>query len=249
MTNKRINWGIVLVLVLFIFLSACVLFLDLSSLNQTRIWVNLKVISKILLGGIPFIILLIVTVGLLTSKWGFKIEKLSLGGFNLLFDKPENLYVRTVISFLDTKRTLYKINPERDNFDETLTSYYKTYEFFRTEMKILDNQRRIGRWQFKRKQKELYDITNEIIQHLNEFLTMHQSNYRRWYKYISDKNEVESIDGSGQVLKFHMNPIADIQKQYYRYEEICNGFRVINEFFNSNASKHFDVNTQKWERT
>lgn len=60
-----------------------------------------------------------------------------------MFDNPAKLYKRAVRSFLDTKRSLFKIDLERDNFDETLSSYYKTYEFFREEMKILDNERSV----------------------------------------------------------------------------------------------------------
>lgn len=167
----------------------------------------------------------------MTNKWAFKIEKLSLGGFNLMFDNPAKLYKRAVRSFLDTKRSLFKIDLERDNFDETLSSYYKTYEFFREEMKILDNEKKRGRWSNKGEQQELYKVTNEIVQVLNEFLTSHQNNYRRWYKRVSDTDKVTTIDGDSE-LRFHMTPISEVQKQYYRYSEICEGYTRVNLFLN-----------------
>lgn len=245
---SKINPIVVLIILFLVISLYCVIWLDLSSWNENRIWKNVKMISTILFGGLPLLLLALVIIGLLTKKWAFKIEKLSLGGFNLLFESPVVLYKRSVRAFLDTKRTLFKIDPERDNFDETLSSYYKTYEFFRSEMKILDSERKRGRWSKQAEQRELYELTNLIIQMLNEFLTSHQNNFRRWYKYCSDKNEVRRILGEGDPLEFHLTPISEIQQQYYRYNEICDGFKEINQFFTTTVNKHFNVNLEKWER-
>ncbi|MCZ8514334.1 hypothetical protein O9H85_18265 [Paenibacillus filicis] len=223
----------------------CIIWLDLNALNDTRLMKNIRILSAILFLILPLIILVGILLGLLTKKWALKIEKVSLGGFNLLFDNPVKLYIRAVRSFLDTKRTLFYIDFERDNFDETLTSYYKTYEFFRNEMKVLENEKKSGRWN-KKEQQELYQITNKIIHKLNDFLTTYQNNFRRWYKYVSDKNEVKCI-GSDKSLEFHMTPISEIQKQYYQYNELCSGFKEINDFFENEVNKHFQVNIEKWK--
>jgi hypothetical protein len=236
-------WGIVLVIIAIIV--GCSLY-DLSFLKTTRFFQNVKLVSTYFWGLIPLVVLVGFLILLMTNKWAFKIEKLSLGGFNFMFDNPAKLYKRAVHSFLDTKRSLFKIDFQRDNFDETLTSYYKTYEFFREEMKILDNEKKRGRWSNRGEQQELYNITNEIIQVLNEFLTSHQNNYRRWYKRIADTDSVISSSGGG-VIVFHMTPIAEIQKHYYRYEEICIGFTKVNEFFKLTVEGNFEVNTTKWE--
>lgn len=234
----------IILLILFLYV---VVWLDLSSLSSNRILVNVKTLSTLLLGFLPMLLLVIIIFGLLTNKWAIKIEKVSLGGFNVLFDNPVSLYKRSVRSFLDTKRTLFYIDFDRDNFDETLSSYYKTYEFFRNEIKILENKKERGRRTHK-EQEELYSKTNEILQVLNEFLTSHQNNYRRWYKHISEKNELERIDGSGDLLEFYLTPIHEVQKHYYRYEEICKGFNEINNYFRSDVNSYFHVNLQKWER-
>ncbi len=117
-----------------------IFWLDLSTLNDNRILTNIKVLTTLIFGILPLLILLGLLFGLLINKWAIKIEKISLGGFNLLFDNPVNLYKRSVRSFLDTKRTLFYIDFNRDNFDETLSSYYESYEFFRSEMKILESK-------------------------------------------------------------------------------------------------------------
>lgn len=202
---SKINPIKIFLALVFLLILYCVIWLDLSSIKGNRVFVNIKIITSGLLGLLPLLVFVGFIFGLLTNRWAFKIEKVSLGGFNILFDDPVKLYKRTVRSFLDTKRTLFKIDFERDNFDETL-------------MKILDNDRKRGQWN-KREQQELYEVTNRIIQILNEFLTSHQNNFRRWYKYVSERNEVKRIDGE-QTLVFHMTPIHEIQKQYYRYDEI-----------------------------
>ncbi|MFC5404655.1 hypothetical protein ACFPOF_18110 [Cohnella soli] len=237
-------WGILIIISVILFLCSQY---DLSVLNTNRFFQNIKIISTYFFGVLPLLILMVFFLLLMTNKWAFKIEKLSLGGFNLLFDNPAKLYKRAVRSFLDTKRSLFKIDFELDNFDETLTSYYKTYEFFREEMKILDNEKKRGRWSNRGEQQELYRVTNEVIQVLNEFLTTHQNNYRRWYKRVADTNAVATINES-EVIYFHITPISEVQKYYYRYQEICDGFARVNLFFKSTVENTFEVNTVKWER-
>lgn len=237
-------WGIILIII--VVLVVCSLY-DLSFLNTTRFFQNIKIVSTYFFGILPLLVLVGFFLLLMTNKWAFKIEKLSLGGFNLMFDNPAKLYKRTVRSFLDTKRSLFKIDFERDNFDETLSSYYKTYEFFREEMKILDNEKKRGRWSNKGEQQELYKVTNKIVQVLNEFLTSHQNNYRRWYKRVADTDTVTTAEG-GSELRFHMTPISEVQKSYYRYLEICEGFTRVNQFFKLTVEGTFEVNTEKWGR-
>lgn len=247
MLKGKINPFLLFFFSLIIFIVYCVIKFDLSTLSQNRILTNIKVLSTLFFGLLlPILIVSIVTIGIFTNKWAFRIERVSFGGFNILFDNPVKLYKRSVRSFLDTKRTLFKIDFQRDNFDETMTSYYKTYEFFRNEMKILESEKKKGRWS-KHDQKELYDMTNRIIQTLNEFLTTHQNNYRRWYKQISDSNKVERRDRSGELV-FHLTPINEIQKHYYRYEELCKGFEEVNKFFCSEVRDTFQINLEKWGR-
>lgn len=49
-----------------------------------------------------------------------------------------------------------------------------------------------------------------------------------------------------EFLEFHLTPIDKIQEQYYRYNEICEGFKEINQFFTQVVNQHFNVNLEKW---
>ncbi|MDQ1783113.1 hypothetical protein, partial [Klebsiella pneumoniae] len=150
----------------------------------------------------------------LLKKYSVKVEKLSLGGVNILFNESATLYKKSVKNHLDSKRAIFKLRKNVDAFDEVISSYYQTYQFIRDEMKILN----------PKKDREIYDFSNEMLMVLNRFLTNYQNNYKRWYKYISDKDEV--VDRvSGDVMRFHATSINKIQMQYYDYERILKGFK------------------------
>ena len=112
----------------------------------------------------------------LLKKYSVKVEKLSLGGVNILFNESATLYKKSVKNHLDSKRAIFKLRKNVDAFDEVISSYYQTYQFIRDEMKILN----------PKKDREIYDFSNEMLMVLNRFLTNYQNNYKRWYKYISD---------------------------------------------------------------
>jgi len=82
----------------------------------------------------------------------------------------------------------------------------------------------------------LYDLTNEIIKVLNDFLTQYQSNYRRWYTYIEKTDEA----------KFYLTPIGELQKEYMYYDDLCIGFKKVNEFFVNSIASEFEIDINKW---
>ncbi|MFQ4080414.1 hypothetical protein, partial [Klebsiella pneumoniae] len=164
----------------------------------------------------------------LLKKYSVKVEKLSLGGVNILFNESATLYKKSVKNHLDSKRAIFKLRKNVDAFDEVISSYYQTYQFIRDEMKILN----------PKKDREIYDFSNEMLMVLNRFLTNYQNNYKRWYKYISDKDEV--VDRvSGDVMRFHATSINKIQMQYYDYERILKGFKDVNRFFVNDVKPKF----------
>ncbi len=136
---------------------------------------------------------------------------------------------------LDTKRTIFKIDFAHDNFKETFDSFFEIYRFFRDEIKILGNAKKKKR-KTNNETVELYNLANETIKVLNNFLTEHQSNYRRWYIYIEKKHEED----------FYLKPIGELQKNYSNYEKLCNDFMFINDFFVHKIAKRFEIDIEKW---
>lgn len=197
-------------------------------------WHNVQFISKALYVIIPLLIMVLVFLFLLTDKWAMRVEKLSIGGFNVIFDSPKNLYRRQVRNYLDTKRTIFVLDCKYDNFKETFDSYYNIYTFFREQAKFFGN---VKERKFRNNdEKRLYELTNEIIRVLNNFLTKYQSNYRRWYTYLEKKDEE----------KFYLTPIGDLQKEYMDYDDLCKAFKEVNKYFVDNIASEFEIDINKW---
>ena len=75
-----------------------------------------------------------------------------------------------------------------------------------------------------------------MIKELNDFLTKHQSNYRRWYSYLEKHDE----------QNFYLKPIGELQKEYQNYDQLRNDFEKLNKFFTENVAGEFDINIVKW---
>ncbi|RIU93439.1 hypothetical protein [Oceanobacillus picturae] len=193
---------------------------------------------------VPFILLCLIFSAWVTRHLHIQLERMNIGGINLLFHKPDKIFLNSAKTFLETKRTLYKIDKEQDNFNETLDSYFATYQFFKQEMAILDIT--------KREQKKLYDLSLKIISQLNLFLTAYQSNYRRWYSNTIEENRVVILKKEGEEdelnKKPHMMRIGELQRYYYDYDEILKGFESINVFFRKEVNSVIEVDIKKWER-
>ena len=202
------------------------------------LWSNLNSISTIIYVLIPLIILLVLVLLFLTNKWALRVEEMSIGGFNIIFDNPAKLYRRHVRTYLDTKRTVFKMDCDYDNFNETLDSFFEVYKFFRDDVKMLgSNKKQSARISRNKESANLYSLTNQAIQILNDFLTKNQSNYRRWYIYV-EKTDEEA---------FYLTPIGELQRRYPHYEKLCSGFEQVNTFFSKVIAKEFDIDILKWD--
>ncbi|CUY05471.1 MULTISPECIES: hypothetical protein [Serratia] len=203
---------------------------------------NSGVIKTFLSVLILFLVAYILMVGVILKKYSLKIEQLNFGGINVLFNNSDILFRQSIKNYLDAKRTLFKISAELDSFDETLSSYYEIHNFIRTEMKVLNLKRR--------KDRHLYELSNEALKELNDFLTKYQNNYRRWHKYVSEKDAVLTKEkdsyGNRVSLPYHLTPIGKLQTHYYHYSKMLNGFIGVNKFFNEKFVREFKINTSKW---
>ena len=236
---KRIVCLIIFViaaLVIFLFLGSFEI-ISISSTFIRTLWSNFKAISTIVYVLLPLLLLLTFCILFLTNRWAVRVEKASIGGFHIIFDNPAKAYKRQVMRYLDTKRTIFAIDFEYDNFYETFDSYFEVYMFFRDEIKLLGSVKKQGKKSFRNKESiRLYALTNQAIQKLNDFLTKNQSNYRRWYKYIEKTDE----------KVFYLTPIGELQRQYPQYEELCCGFGKVNSFFANTIACEFDIDIVKW---
>ncbi|MBS7825179.1 hypothetical protein J7547_08150 [Wohlfahrtiimonas chitiniclastica] len=244
-TRYIILFVITTMLVSFFLFDFTILMQLLKSSVDEHIVNNFFLIKKLFFTIILLIAIVICFISFIKNKYSIKVEQLSLGGINILFDRREILFINSVQNFFDTKRTLFCIDEKYDNFAEVFQSYYETYNFIRQEMKLLDPS----------KDKALYKLSNDILVRLNQFLTKNQNNYLRWYKYISETNqeligldEFDKDDVKAKQRHFYNMPINDIQSKYYSYNNLINEFKGINEFFTAEIAKKFKVDISKWEQ-
>lgn len=238
-----VMWGCLFVLLLTVM--GCIPFAPFQKWwFAVNFLANAGIIRAFLSVLILCLVVYILFVGLLHQRYSLRLEQLSFGGVNILLNKSDLLFRKSIKNYLDTKRTLFKIEPNFDAFDEVLNSYYECYKFIRDEMKLLDVK--------KKRDKNLYDLSNEILRELNDFLTQHQNNYRRWHKYVSEKDSVltQDKDSNGEFisLPYHLTPIGTIQAHYYHFNKILNGFVDVNKFFNDKVVSEFNINTEKWSK-
>ncbi len=196
----------------------------LSILRQNVLYF-INVITKSI--PIVIILLLIYIWRKFATKWVIKVEKLDIGGASIVFERPEELFKQQIKNFMNTKRTLFYFDPERDNISDTISSYYETYRFIREKMQVYDTK--------SSQQSKYYETANNMLHCLNEFLTSHQSNYKRWFDHKTEEFCTEDF----------CRDISEIQKEYRRYDAIVEGFRDLNTDFLIYA-EIFDVNTDKW---
>ncbi len=123
---------------------------------------------------------------------------------------------------------LYKLDVSRDNFYETINSYYSVYNFLREEIKVFDSK--------SSKECMSYNAANKMLRELNIFLTTHQNNFKRWYEYITDKNKDTNYN----------KDIDEIQKEYRNYRQLVDDFKELNMFFCSVAVV-FEIDINKWD--
>lgn len=215
-------------------------FYDWSWMVTEKLKNNLPIIVTTLSFCIAAFLAWFVVRAFMGKKYSLRIEKFSFGGLNILFNTTSVLYTNSILNYLDTKRSLFIIREEYDNFAEVFDSYYQTYNFIRQEMRILDPSR----------DKGLYDFTNELLMVINKFLTKNQNNYRRWYKHISEtKEQLISFtdENKRREAYFYNMPIAEVQKLYYGYDDLIREFKIVNDFFTNEVKDKFNINVEKWD--
>lgn len=196
---------------------------------------TVRILIEILAILLLSILLLYIIIGFFGKRYSLRVDNFNIGGINILFDKSNEIYKKTVGNFIASKRTLFNFNKKRDNISQVLDAYYSTYKHIKDNLELLDPE----------KDKEIYDLSTEILQKLNYFLSKHQSDYRRWFDYIINKDCIKISDDQNIIV--HETTIELVQENYYRYEEIIRDIKNLNCYFNSdNIKEKFNIKKFDW---
>ena len=179
---------------------------------------------------------LYIMIGFFGKRYTLRVENFNIGGINVFFDKSNEIYIKTVGTFIKSKRTLFFFVLSRDNIRDVIKTYYSVYDFIRSNLELLNPEVDI----------ELYSMSVELLKKLNQFLTKHQSDYRRWYEKIVE-DDIIKFEHDEEII-VHNTTIEDVQKHYYRYDEILSDIQAINNFMkNKELGSIFDINHFDWE--
>lgn len=197
---------------------------------------NLKTFSQYMLLILIISFVLYVMIGFFGKRYTLRVENFNIGGINVFFDKSNEIYIKTVGTFIKSKRTLFLFDKSHDNIRDVIKTYYSVYEFIRNNLELLDPEA----------DSELYNISTDLLKKLNQFLTKHQSDYRRWYGKIVEDDIIKCENGSDIVV--HKTTIEHVQEQYYRYDEILNDIQEINKYMKrKELTKFFEIIHFDWE--
>lgn len=160
------------------------------------------------------------------AKLSVSVSGVSFAGLEITLKDTDANVKNRVRNYLNTKRSLFYIKPEYDNICEVFTSYYAIYDFLRGQILEFENK--------KKTNSKLYCEIQNMLKELNIFLTMHQSDYRRWFTWYEKRNEEYYV------------PLAEVQKAYPSYEILIRDFIKLNLSMQEHA-KVFDINMLDWE--
>jgi hypothetical protein len=235
---RKLWWSIPLIL---LGITICLFIWDLRVIIPEGLfvfWENVKILSSALSIVFPLIIGILMVYLLTISKWRIQFKELSIGGLHIFFSRPEQLFIRKISNYLSTKRTIFIIDIEKDNFKETLDSFHEIYKFLRKEIEQLEDFSNVKR---NVEISKLHNLTIDAVKTINIFLTNHQSDFRRWYSYYEKTQLQEGVKAS-----FYLNPIGKFQVDYYNYNKLCADFEEVNKFFCGDFAKVFNINCSKW---
>jgi len=197
---------------------------------------DLKSFSQYMILFLVILIVLYIMIGFLGKRYTLRVENFNIGGINIFFDKSNEIFIKTVGTFIKSKRTLFYFDKTRDNIRDVLNTYHKSYDFVRSNLELLDSE----------VDSDLYIASIDLLKKLNQFLTKHQDDYRRWYEKIVADDIIEIKEGHKIVV--HKTTIETVQEQYYRYNEFLEDIREINIYMKSNElGKIFNIEHFDWE--
>lgn len=216
---------VTIIVVVFIILGILV-FVDISELIGKCTYLatlknNLFWLERVLDTFTPLFVLILIMIFIVWAKTNLSITitSCSVGGVEVSLRDIEGEVKYNVKNFLNTKRSLFKIYPEYDNFYDVFASYYDIYEFLRSQLMLFTSS--------NKQDSNIYKALQDMLKELNCFLTKYQSDYRRWYE-----NEIEK----------EFVPLSELQKSYTKYDEIVKAFVELNYKMNSRA-EIFGVDT------
>ena len=232
--NTKKNIGIVILkIIICVIVFAVLFFVNLDALEDKCVFLqtfkaNIRWIENIVESYSQlFFAVIIFTVAIWAAfKISISVKNVSFAGFDISVKDSDKAVKNSVKNYLNTKRSLFVFKPEYDNICEVLDSYHCIYDFLRTQMLGYEGKRK--------KDSIIYAEIQKMLEELNEFLTVNQSDYRRWFAFYERKKSDSFIT------------LWEMQKEYPRFDELMKDFTAINISMRNHA-QFFNIDILDWE--
>lgn len=232
--SKNVKVGKRIVKFFTVLIPGIILFLvDLNSLEDkcaflTIFKTNVDLLENIVETYSPLFWATIILIAIIWSmfKISISIKGVSFAGFDVALKDSDKVVKSNIKNYLNTKRSLFYIKPEFDNICEVFDSYHSIYDFLRTQLLEFEDKKRVD--------SLFYSEIQNMLKELNKLLTVHQSNYRRWFAFF-EKNNAETFITLGEL-----------QKQYPEFDIMMRDIEELNKSMRKHA-KLFGIDMLDWE--
>ena len=154
------------------------------------------------------------------------VKGVSVAGFEITLKDTDKAVKNNIRNYLNTKRSLFYIKAEYDNFCEVFDSYHGIYDFLRNQLLEFEDK--------KKTSSMYYFEIQTMLKELNRFLTVHQSDYRRWFAFYEKKEEDSFVS------------LGEFQKKYPQFNILMHDFVELNKTMRKHAES-FDIDVLNWE--
>lgn len=169
------------------------------------------------------VLILAIVYIMLKNNFSIASTKITIAGFELQLKNTESKTKSNIKNHLSSKRAIFKINNEYDNYYDVINSMYQTFVFLRAQLNAFDNT----------DANEVYKTIENMLKEIGSFLTKYQSDYRRYYEMFIQSSDQNFV------------PFIENQKHYYKYDSMKADFKILNDRMCTYA-KNFDIDVEKW---
>lgn len=162
---------------------------------------------------------------LLIENFSLNSTTVKILGIEFQLKHTENNARIQVKNYLSSKRSIFVLYEEYDNYYDVINSMYEILIFLRNQLVNFEN--------FAQTNNECYKNIEGIIKEIAKFLTKYHSDYRRYYEQKMNQ------DDKGFV------PFRQIQNEYCKEQEMLADLKKLNENMKKYA-KYFEIDVEKW---
>lgn len=162
---------------------------------------------------------------LLVQNFSINSTTMKLMGIEFQLKNTERNVKIQVKNYLSTKRSVFVLYDEYDNYYDVINSMYDILLFLRKQLANFDN--------FSQTNNDCYKQIEGMIKEIGRFLTKYQSDYRRYYITKIERDSENFVS------------FKEIQNEYIQVTEMKNDFHKLNVEMKPYAN-FFGIDTDKW---